>query len=140
MNFIIAQVYCVKLSVKWSVSSNSNWLVKFSSFRLNGLLLGYEKAKLLGDKAPCHLDSSQVSIKIEADFYIFRPKIGNTYKGELVWISYRWSILFVCIETLVIFSCVWSMPEKNEGNSFLLSTQTKSSLTCFYVWSHSDLF
>lgn len=48
---------------------------------LQGFLLAYKNPKLLTTYGDIFYDSYYIHINIEADFYVFRPQIGNLLKG-----------------------------------------------------------
>ncbi|VEN57235.1 unnamed protein product [Callosobruchus maculatus] len=48
---------------------------------LDGILLGFEKTKLLSKEGYIHDDSCYIHLDIEADFYVFTPEIGKEMKG-----------------------------------------------------------
>lgn len=48
---------------------------------LNGFLLAYKNPKLLTPLGDTFYDSYFIHVDIEADFYVFRPEVGNTLKG-----------------------------------------------------------
>ena len=49
----------------------------------SGFILGYKNVKLLSDKATLINDDPHLHFDIEADFYIFTPKVGCTLFGKL---------------------------------------------------------
>nr|CAH7751329.1 unnamed protein product [Callosobruchus chinensis] len=49
---------------------------------LDGILLGFEKTKLLSKEGYIHDDSCYIHLDIEADFYVFTPEIGKEMKGK----------------------------------------------------------
>lgn len=51
------------------------------TFRLDGLLLAYKNPTLLSPFAGILHDTCYIHMDIEADFYIFRPKVETKLKG-----------------------------------------------------------
>jgi hypothetical protein len=49
----------------------------------SGFLLGYENVTLVSDVAEIINDSPALDFHIEADFYIFTPKVGCKLFGKL---------------------------------------------------------
>ncbi|XP_063987233.1 dentin sialophosphoprotein [Diachasmimorpha longicaudata] len=52
--------------------------------KLHGLLLSYKNPKLLSERAAMLYDSFSCHVDIEADFYVFRPKVGHVLKGVII--------------------------------------------------------
>lgn len=50
-------------------------------FRLGGILLGYDNIVLQSNGGVITNDSCYMHINVEADFYIFKPEIGQLLKG-----------------------------------------------------------
>lgn len=53
-------------------------------FRLDGLLLAYKNPIILTPVAGILNDTSYIHIDVEADFYIFRPKVDAKLKGIFI--------------------------------------------------------
>ena len=47
-----------------------------------GFILGYKNVKLITDKATLINNDPSLHLDIEADFYIFTPKVGCTLFGK----------------------------------------------------------
>ncbi|XP_015125264.1 dentin sialophosphoprotein [Diachasma alloeum] len=52
--------------------------------KLNGLFLSYKNPRLLSENAAMLYDSFSCHVDIEADFYVFRPKVGYVLKGVII--------------------------------------------------------
>ncbi|KAL7299798.1 hypothetical protein TKK_0007542 [Trichogramma kaykai] len=50
---------------------------------LDGLLISYRNGKYLGCSADLMNGSLEIQCNIEADFYIFQPKVGERLKGKV---------------------------------------------------------
>jgi len=48
----------------------------------SGFVLGYKNVKLITDRATLINDDPSLHLGIEADFYIFTPKVGCTLFGK----------------------------------------------------------
>jgi hypothetical protein len=48
----------------------------------SGFILGYKNVKLLTDRATLINDDPSLHLDIEADFYIFTPKVGRKLFGK----------------------------------------------------------
>jgi hypothetical protein len=51
-------------------------------FTFSGFILGYKNVKLITDRATLIKDDPFLHLDIEAEFYIFTPKVGCTLFGE----------------------------------------------------------
>lgn len=97
--------------------------------KLKGIILSYKNPKLLSRMGTVLYDTCYIHVDIEADFYVFRPSVGDTLKG----IVNKKSQDHVGILVHKTFNATIPRPDNDDdwpGHSIHIGQEIRFTVTC----------
>lgn len=87
----------------------------FFSNSLDGIILSYKNVKILDDLCAIRQDSSEIYSDVQADLFVFQPRVGATLHGVIN----KTSVTHLGILVHRVFNVVIPRPSNEPGNKWI---------------------